>query len=187
VSLFSKRHKRALASAELRVELADPVRVRIWRLMQRYEDSYRDDSNDWTSHLHELQRDLLDAYGASRLSVERGPGRDEVLQFEPWFRASPGHCALDAIEGFARHIEGEWDSFRSGVNDILSEEESSRRLLDEEFVLLDSVFVHEQVVARTQSTLHSVGFSGAAQEMLNAPGRWNLRRAVSCRPDAFAA
>jgi len=41
-------------------------------------------------------------------------------------------------------------------------------MLDGQFVLLDAVFVHEQIVASSQETLHSVRFEGAAQEMLSA-------------------
>jgi hypothetical protein len=40
MSLFSKRHRRALASGELAVELDERLRVRIWRLMGRYNESF---------------------------------------------------------------------------------------------------------------------------------------------------
>lgn len=167
MALFSKRHKRALANGELRVELADSLRVRIWRLMQRYDDSFIEEGS-YTSHLEQLETDLLDAYGQSRLSLEREPGIYAPAQFKPWARYSPAQGLLDAVEGYARHIPSNWESFRSELNDILGEEEAHWRLLDSEFVLLDSVFVHENIVARSQSALHSVRFSGAAQEMLNA-------------------
>ena len=147
--------------------MAQVLRVRIWRLMQRYEDSYLEDNN-LTSHLEQLQIDLLDIYGASQFSLEREPGIDEYASFDRWLQYGPGYAVLDAVEGYQRHIEGSWERFRSELNDLLGEEESTWRLLDSEFVLLDSVFVHESIIARSQSTLHSVKFSGAAQEMLNA-------------------
>jgi hypothetical protein len=165
--LFSKRHKRALASGELRVEFADTLRVRIWRLMGRYEDSYVEDGS-YTSHLERLEEDLLDAYGSAYLLVERPDGSRTSESFENWFRYGPDFGVLDAVEGYQRHIPEGWETFRSELNSILSEEEATWRLLDSEFVLLDSVFVHENIVARSQSALHSVRFSGAAQEMLNA-------------------
>jgi len=171
MALFSKRHKRSLASGELRVELAATLRVRIWRLMERYDDSYRDEYNNFTSHLEALEKDLLDAYGDTALRIPEH-GWDGTTYhraaFSHWIEHGPAYGVLDAIEGYERHIPGSWESFRSELNGILSEEEANWRLLDSEFVLLDSVFVHEHIVARSQSTLHSVKFSGAAQEMLNA-------------------
>jgi hypothetical protein len=60
----------------------------------------------------------------------------------------PAYGLLDAVEGYERRISKTWDSFGSELNDILSEEESTWRLMEGEFVLLDSVFVHENIAAR---------------------------------------
>lgn len=171
MALFSKRHKRALASGELRVEFAQPLRVRVRRLMERYDDRYLDEYNNFTSHLQALQRDLLDTYGdtALRIPEQKWDGTTyHSAVFSDWIEHGPAYGVLDAVEGYERHIPESWKSFGSELNGILSEEESTWRLMDSEFVLLDSVFVHENIVARSQSTLHSVRFSGAAQEMLNA-------------------
>lgn len=165
--LFSKRHKRALASGELKVELSDTLRVRIWRLMERHNDSFQDEGS-YTSDLEQLEKVLLDAYGDSRLRIEQPDGSLTAERFEDWARYGPAYGLLDAVEGYAPHISGSWEAFRSALNAILKEEEANWRLLDDEFVLLDSVFVHETIVARSQGTLRSVRFSGAAQEMLAA-------------------
>jgi hypothetical protein len=130
--------------------------------MERYNESFQEEGS-YTSSLDQLEKDLLDAYGATSLQVERPKGTG----FSYWVRYGPAYGVLDAVEGYQRHIP-DWGSFRSELNDILKEEEATWRLLDSEFVLLDSVFVHEHIVARSQSALHSVRFSGAAQEMLNA-------------------
>ena len=167
MALFSKRHKRALASGELRVELTETLRARIWRLMERYDDRFTV-GGSYTSSLEELHGSLLDTYGVSHLELENPDGSRSPAHFESWAKRGPASGLLDAVEDYERHLPGGWESFRSALNGILSEEESNWRLLDSEFVLLDSVFVHENIVARSQSTLHSVKFSGAAQEMLNA-------------------
>ncbi len=106
--------------------------------------------------------------GRTDLNVERPDGSLTDERLETWVLYGPAYGLLDAIEGYARHIEASWGSFCSELNSILGEEDSNWRLLDSEFVLLDSVFVHESIVAESQSTLHSVKFSGAAQEMMNA-------------------
>jgi hypothetical protein len=169
MALFSKRHKRALASGELWVEFAQPLRVRVWRLMQRHNRRYDVPGRLSRTYLEDLEKDLLDTYGYSYgLQIEDPDGDFESVNFGQWIEHGPAYGLLDAVEGYERHISKTWESFRSELNDILSEEESTWRLMDSEFVLLDSVFVHENIVARSQNTLHSVKFSGAAQEMLNA-------------------
>jgi hypothetical protein len=170
MALFSKRHKRALASGELRVEFGQTLRVRIWRLMERHNRKYKVAAYSYRTYLEDLEKDLLDTYGETSLRLPDpewdGTHREVGLGF--WIEHGPAYGLLDAVEGYEQHISKTWESFRSELNDILSEEESTWRLMDSEFVLLDSVFVHENIVARSQNTLHSVKFSGAAQEMLNA-------------------
>jgi hypothetical protein len=169
MALFSKRHKRALASGELWVEFAQPLRVRVWRLMERHNRRYAVKSR-WRTYLEDLEQELLDTYGDTtlRLPDPDWDGTHQGVGFGFWIEHGPAYGLLDAVEGYERHISKTWESFRLELNDILSEEESTWRLMDSEFVLLDSVFVHENIVARSQNTLHSVKFSGAAQEMLNA-------------------
>src|ERR1700674_4725058 len=121
--LFSKRHKRALASGELNVELEHTLRVRIWRLMERHNDSFQEEGS-YTSDLEQLETDLLDAYGDSRLRVERPDGSRTGELFEYWVYSGPAYGVLDAVEGYARHISGSWESFRSELNSILGEEVS---------------------------------------------------------------
>lgn len=170
MALFSKRHKRTLASGELRVEFAQPLRIRVWRLLQRHNRRYNVPGRRSGTYLEDLEKDLLDTYGdtALRLPDPEWDGTDQEVGLGFWIEHGPAYGLLDAVEGYERHISKTWESFRSELNGILSEEESTWRLMDSEFVLLDSVFVHENIVARSQNTLHSVKFSGAAQEMLNA-------------------
>jgi hypothetical protein len=167
MALFSKRHKRALASGELRVEFAQPLRVRVWRLMQRHNRKYSIPGRLGRTYLEDLEKDLLDTYGDTALRIpEKGSYYEAAFSY--WMEYGPAYGVLDAVEGYERHIPKTWETFRSELNDILSEEESTWRLMESEFVLLDSVFVHENIVARSQATLHSVQFSGAEQEMANA-------------------
>jgi hypothetical protein len=170
MSLFSKRHKRALASGELRVEFEQTVRVRIWRLMERHNRKYKVPGRPSRTYLQDLEKDLLDAYGDNAFYSQdpEWDGTYEGLSFASWTQHGPAYGVLDAVEGYARHISASWESFRAELNDILKEEEATWRLLDSEFVLLDSAFVHENIVARSQAMLHSVKFLGAEQEMANA-------------------
>ena len=172
---FSNRHRRALASGELTVDLPERLRVRLWRLMDRNNETFsiqRDPNDNWsetTDFLSELHTDLLDAYGVGGLVLDNPDGTARDADLREWFRYGPAAGALDTVEGFLGYVgQSIGGVFAASVNEILGEEDSGWRLLDGEFILLDSVFVHEQVVATSQAALHSVRFSGAAQEMLSA-------------------
>jgi hypothetical protein len=118
-----------------------------------------------------LEDDLLDTYGDTTLRIpeQRWDGTTyHPAEFSHWIEYGPAYGLLDAVEGYERHIPGSWESFREELNDILGEEESTWRLMGSEFVLLDSAFVHEHIITRSLSTLDSVGYSGAAQELRNA-------------------
>lgn len=170
MALFSKRHKRALASGELRVEFEQTLRVRIWRLMERHNKKYNVPGRPYRTYLEDLEKDLLDAYGDNGFYSPEAEwdGTYEGLSFALWIQRGPAYGLLDAVEGYKRRLPETWESFRSELNEILKEEEATWRLLDSEFVLLDSAFVHENIIARSQAMLRSVKFSGAEQEMANA-------------------
>ena len=170
MTVFSRRHRRPITEAKLDVSLDARLRGRIWRLMASYNESFfytPDPGRNWneeTDFLDEVSHGLLDVSGESALSVA-----GTVVGLEEWVKKGPGPGVLDAIELFHTELGGGKDSsFSTDLNRVLGEEDAVWRMLDGQFVLLDVVFVHEQVVAASQETLHSVRFEGAAQEMLAA-------------------
>jgi hypothetical protein len=81
ITLFSRRHRRALAEGQLDVLVSERLRGRIIRLLHRFNESwyYQPDPNDWTEEINalsELLGDLLDVYGTEELTTQtgRGPG-----------------------------------------------------------------------------------------------------------------
>lgn len=61
---------------------------------------------------------------------------------------------LDAAELFYLQLEdGSRATYSTDLNRVLGEEDATWRVLDGQFVLLDTVFVHEQFVASSQETL----------------------------------
>ena len=128
--------------------------------------SYTPDPGDnWTrttDFFEQVHDALLDISGESNLNVA-----GESMSLEGWIAHGPDLGVLDAIELFYLQLGDEKrPPFTTDLNRLLGEEDASWRMLDGQFILLDSVFVHEQVVASSQQTLHAVRFEGAAQEML---------------------
>ena len=171
MSVFSKRHRRALAAGQLDVGLDERLRGRLWRVMRNHNESfsYQPNSGDsWTEttdYLGQVRIGLLDTNGKGSLRIN-GVKAD----LKQWLAQCPGEEVLDAVELFYLQLEvgSSRSAFNTDLNRILGEEDAVWRTLDGQFVLLDAVFVHEHVVAASQETLHSVRFEGAAQEMLAA-------------------
>jgi hypothetical protein len=76
ITLFSCRHRRALAEGQLDVRVSERLRGRIIRLLHRFNACwyYQPDPNDnWmeqTNALSELRGDLLDVYGTEELTTQ---------------------------------------------------------------------------------------------------------------------
>jgi AcrR family transcriptional regulator len=171
MSAFSKRHRRALADETLVVELGERVRTRIWRLLSRYNGTHwvQPDPNDqWTQetdYISEVGGELLDIWGEAVL-----PGASETpSDVEGFVLNGPASGVLDTIELFIPYIsESERAAFLATLNELLAEEDTTWRVLDREMVQLDSVFVHEQIVARAKEVIAQHGFEGAADELRRA-------------------
>jgi hypothetical protein len=168
MSVFSRRHRRAIADGKLDVQLDARLRGRIWRLMGNYNESYShipDPSSNWsetTDFFEQVHDALLDVSGESTLNVD-----GTTMSLDAWIADGPDIGVLDAVESFYLELRDDRrPPFTTDLNRLLGEEDASWRLLDGQFILLDAVFVHERVVASSQEALHSVRFEGAAQEML---------------------
>lgn len=167
MSVFSRRHRRAIAAGKLEVSLERRLRGRIWRVMGSYNESWSHTpypGDNWTvdtDSFEQATNALLDVHGTGDLRVD---GVKVVT--EAWVTTGPGAGVLDFVELFYLQVEdGNRPAFIGDLNRVLGEEDAVWRMLDGQFVQLDAVFVHEQVVASSQETLHSVRFEGAAQEM----------------------
>jgi hypothetical protein len=167
MSVFSIRHRRAIADGKIDVQLDERLRGRLWRMLSKHNqefESWEDGSFVLGSDFDTVYDALLDVIGQRTLTLD-----GDEIGLERWFTSGPGDGVLDAVEFFYEKSSGGREpSFSADVNRVLGEEDMSWRLLGGQFVLLDSVFVHEQIVAASHEALGSVGFEGAAHELLDA-------------------
>lgn len=154
----------------------DTTRVRLWRTLQHFNETYgiQPDSNDnWivdTSHLEELPSRLLDVYGEETLSADLDELCKETgLRLKDWIRKTSGERVLDAVEAFLI-VLGDEERIRcvAMLNEVLEQQDSPWRLLTEQFVLLDSVFVHTELVQRASEALSHADFEGSARHLIDA-------------------
>jgi len=174
MSLFSVRHRRSLADGQLDVTVDGRLRRRIVRLLRRFNESWHyqpDPGDNWTERtdaLSELVGDLLDVYGGEKLWIKKG-NVTTVANAETWILEGPDEGVLDSVEQYLTYVSEERRlEIAAEINRIFSEEDSVWRLLDQQFVKLDSIFVHQQVIARAHERLGAVRWEGAAEELLAA-------------------
>ena len=171
MSVFSRRHRRALADGKLVVELDERTRTRIWRFLQRNNASQHiqyDPNDQWTTEtdtLSEVFDALKDVWGVKPL-----PGTSaKDGNLAEFVSNGPGEGVLDTLELFMPWMsEPERRAVRATLNELLAEQDTPWRMLEAEMVLLDSVFVHEQVVATAREMAGHHGYEGAADEMRRA-------------------
>ena len=170
MTAFSKRHRRALESGDLSVELDPRTRTRIWRLLNRHNeefDTYEGDSFPTrTDYLAEVADRLLDLLGVHGLP---GTAPTAPHNLQRCVEKGPGDHVLDVIELFRGWLsEGAVPHFSRELNELLTEQDSRWRLLDGEMVPLAGAFVHAQAVARAHELIARHGFEGPAREMQRA-------------------
>jgi HEPN domain-containing protein len=200
MTLFSRRHRRALASGDLEVQVSHRLAGRLARLLERFDTSWYvqpDPTDNWTERtdaLTELVRDLVDVYGGRELTARVGIDRWEPVGALEFVRRTSAPQALDAVEQFATYLGNDAADFASEVNRVLGEEDSVWRLLDLQFVKLDSVFVHEQVVAAAHERLGEAAWEGASDELraaehdlVDGAGRGAVHHAGSSLESALKA
>ena len=169
MSVYSIRHRRALTEGKLEAKLDARLRGRLWRLIDHYNEEFEIQDrpgsfSTWTSDVDFVHDALLDVSGESKLAFN-----GETMGVEEWVKVGPHVGVLDAVELFYAQVQTKRrPSLATEINRVLREEDASWRLLEGQFVPLDSVFVHEQIMASSHEALGSVGFEGAAHELLAA-------------------
>jgi hypothetical protein len=165
MAVFSVRHRRALQSGTLTVELPERLRGRLWRALSSQNASWGEvDETNWhyeTDLLSELPRVLLDVYGDDRLTVQGEP-----VDLERFVRRADAEFVCDVLELFCTH-----DQTHPGaaaiVNRVLTEEESALRLLDGAVVKLDAGII-SALMEEAHELLAATRFDGARGELRNA-------------------
>ena len=174
--VFSKRCRKALAEGKIKVSIPRPVRLRIWKLLQQYDERWEETGetgwNYWTSLMDQLPKKIKAEHGLENLYAfpenEDGPAKPSDLEgfvlrgnFPPYL--------FDAIELFYDSIPDNKESdFQRAFNQIMEESNLSWRMADGKIFPVDSSCIEEQILRMSYSLLHEVKFLGALQEFEKA-------------------
>lgn len=164
--LFSKRHRAALFETKtLKPSFYHSLRVGMERILQKYSDCSSSGLDNWTyDRAYEL---LCTLRGSERLQVRDGQSRREVSFTEFMLKGYPTEM-LDAIEAWFASEPQESDKAAKELNALLAIHDSPWRFVAGEAVLIDSSYLHDEVVARTAELLGHAKAAGPLQEFQGA-------------------
>lgn len=175
--LFSKRCKDALKKDKLKVSLPLTVRIRILNVFNDYNEACQETTDTgWnyeTSKLQILETQLKAELGCKELLAfpEKGVGQAAPGNFESFIlRGNYPPLLLDAIELFyLNNLEPDKTvSFQKNINDIFEESSLPWRMAEGKIFPVDSAYIEEDILRKTQHLLSEVKFHGALEEFEKA-------------------
>lgn len=170
--LFSQRHRDAILEGNLIVSFQQRVNRRVWQVLERFNESYRvDDGSGWfeeRSFLDDTARRIREAHGWERLGVKRGKGAREPTDLKGFVAETYPSEVLDAVEAFYLEMPNGRGAFAAAINEVFEDEGAPWRLSDGQFFKVDSEFLRQNVLARSQELLVAEGFQGAFEEFVEA-------------------
>ena len=173
--LFSKRCQQALKAKKIRVSIPVLARVRMWKALQNYDETWSESNNTgWnyeTSTLQQLLGRIEAELGLRELSAfPEGGGDPKPSDLESFvLRGNYPPYLFDALELFCESIkEDNKNSFQRCLNDIMEESNLPWRMANGKIFPVDSTYIDEQIVGRSYELLHEAKFHGALQEFERA-------------------
>jgi len=165
---FSIRFRKAILDRTLKVSFAPRVRNRLWKVLQSYNwDTLHDDG--WRSDLvWDVLSDLKRCHGWDELQIRQQDGNfTTVKDHGEFIRECYPSQVFDILEIATHHLGNSAAQFIREVNAVLETEEVPWRLLEDEFIQLDTQFL-ALFTASTLQEMKSHGFEGALQEFKEA-------------------
>ncbi len=162
--LFSHRHRSALFETKtLKPSFYNALRVGMEQILDKCSDSSNLDN--WTyDRAYEMLRTLR---GWDKLYVRDGQSRREVSFREFMVQGFPTDT-LDAIEAWFASGPEAADQAAKDLNALLAIHRSPWRFVAGEAVLVDSSYLHDEIVARTAELLGNAKATGPLQEFQGA-------------------
>lgn len=175
--LFSHRHRAALFETKtLKPSFYQALRVGLERILDRCSDSSNFDN--WT--YDRATEMLCTLRGWNHLQVRDGQSRREVSFREFMLQGFPTDT-LDAIEAWFASEPQEAAQAAKDLNALLVIHSSPWRFVAGEAVLVDSSYLHDELVARSAELLGNAKATGPLQEFqgaLSALQAGDTKRAV---------
>lgn len=173
---FSKRCKQALDSGKIKVTIPRPVRNRIWKALQDFNQTYLETPTNAASYYREILDDLTEQLKAE-LGIEEliaypetpesPAGPSDLKGFV--LRGNIPRLLMDALEIFFSLLsDADAYNFQKTVNEIMEESNLGWRMADGKIFPVQSAYIEEEITRRAYNLLHQVSFEGALVEFEKA-------------------
>ena len=174
MKVFSKRYEKALREKKIKLSIPLTIRQRFWYAVNDL-DSIKYVTNDLgytridSSVLRELEGYLKRKYGVENLTAYVAEGKRGPVSLAQFILTCYPSQVFDVVEGFYDSSDVETrNGIQNEINNILEEEDFPWRLLEGEFLLIDSDFFTTRITEETLDLLKRKGFEGPIEEFLKA-------------------
>ena len=166
-NFFSKRHQDALIEKKLHVSFPIECRRSMERILRKYSDWGGWDNVDNLT-FEGATEDLLTFYGQDKLrAFDKSDKRVPASISQVIISDYPAHV-LDVIEAWFYQNPKQSRECEKELNDILTINQSSWRIVNGEAMLVDSDYLHQEVRAKTIHLLKECKAAGALEEYQDA-------------------
>jgi HEPN domain-containing protein len=176
--IFSKRCKDALEKERIKVSIPKNTRIRILKLLHQFDEIWNETTdtgwNHYTSRIEQLFEKIKAEHGLDSLFAfpENKEGPSKPSDFKGFvLRGNYPPYLLDTLELFyssSMMPPEEQIFFQKEFNQIMEESNLPWRMAEGKIFLVDSQYIEETVLRKSQELLSDVGFEGALKEFEKA-------------------
>jgi len=165
---FTKRHAQALKEKRLKPYLPQTLRVAIRRTLNKYSNWGGFDSQDNLTFAA-TQETLKTFYGEEKLLAYDREGKLVPTDLDGLINSGFPARIFDLIEAWSDHAEtSKAFECEKELNSLFEINNSPWRIINGTIILVDSEYLHNEVVAKTQYLLKEQSVSGALEEFTEA-------------------
>jgi len=171
---FTKRHAKALKAKKIQPSLPKRLRVAIRRTLNDYSTWDGPDNCD-NFTFYEIENILRTFYGEEELCAYDGEGKLVPTNLDGLIESGYPARVLDVIEAWCDNAErSKVAECEKELNTLFEIHNSPWRIVNATVFLVESEYLHNEVIAKTQSLLRENSVAGALEEFTDA---------VSCLTD----
>ena len=167
-SYFTKRHSEALKEQKLKPYLPIRLRVAIRRTLKNYSKwgGFNEDEN-YT--FYGVESTLKTFYGEEDLLAYDGESKLVPTDLEGVIKSGFPGRVLDLIEAWCDHAElSKASECEKELNSLFEIHNSPWRIVNKTVILIDSEYIHNEIITKTKSFLGEADIPGALEEFTEA-------------------
>ena len=166
---FSKRHSDALREKRLKPSIPVRLRVAIKRTLNNHSAWGGDFNDPENTTFYKTEETLKTFYGEEKLLAFNGEGKLVPSHLDELITSGYPSRVLDLIEAWCDNVdESKAIKCEHELNSLFEINNSLWRLVNKSIIRVDSEYLHNEVIAKTQFLLKENAAAGALEEFSEA-------------------